>query len=312
MKKFLKAKWFIVLMVVLLLCACVVLSLVPGSPVGFIKRPVSAALSPVQSFVRKSGETVSDFWAALTDGMAVRQENQELQNEIADLKYQLTQNEEAAIRYEELKDAFHISDTFSSYDIFGASILSREADEWFSVIRIGVGESDGVVLSEGQSYPVVDVEMNLVGRVIETDTNDSKVLPLLHEGFAVSCKANEVNSASLLVSGDASLKQDGLCMVTDIDENAALAPGTEIVTSGDGGLFPEGIPVGVIVSVDDSNPLDVTATLRPYANIGDLEDVFVMIPYASETDTASGNEDASAPADETTPSETSEVNSDAS
>ena len=101
-------------------------------------------------------------------------------------------------------------------------------------------------------------------------------------------------------------------MVTDIDENAALAPGTEIVTSGDGGLFPEGIPVGVIVSVDDSNPLDVTATLRPYANIGDLEDVFVMIPYASETDTASGNEDASAPADETTPSETSEVNSDAS
>ena len=135
-------------------------------------------------------------------------------------------------------------------------------------------------------------------RVIETDTNDSRFFRFCNEGFAVSCKANEVNSASLLVSGDASLKQDGLCMVTDIDENAALAPGTEIVTSGDGGLFSGRNSVGIIVSVDDSNPLDVTATLRPYANIGDLEDVFVMIPYASETDAASGNEDASAPADE--------------
>ena len=302
MKRLLRAKWFVVLMVALLIIAGVVLSLVPGSPIGILKRPVAAVVAPVQAFVRSSGETVSDFWAALTDGMAIRQENTELNNQIADLKYQLTQNEEAAIRYEELKDAFHISDTFSNYDIYGASVLSREADEWFSVIRIDAGVADGVSVEEGQSFPVVDVEMNLVGRVIQTSDSDSEVLPLTHEGFSVSCKVNEVNSASLLVSGDASLKNDGLCRVTDIDEDANLQPGTEIVTSGDGGLFPEGIPVGQIVSVDDSNPQEVTAILRPYASIGELEDVFVMIPY-SETESS----DAATTTDASIPSTTEET-----
>ena len=63
----------------------------------------------------------------------------------------------------------------------------------------------------------------------------------------------------------------------------------QIVTSGDGGLFPEGIPIGVIETVDYSNPLEVTATIRPYSQIGKLEDVFIMIPYVEEEPEASQN-----------------------
>lgn len=283
MKKILTAKWFIVSATSILIISGIVLSLIPGSPLGFLKIPISAIANPVQSFVKMAGDTLFDFWAALTDGMAIRQENEDLKDQIADLQYQLTQNEEAAIRYEELKDAFKIRDTFSNYDIYGASITSREADEWFSVITIAAGATDGIVLAEGDSYPVVDVNMNLVGRVIETSDSNSKVLPLLHEGFSVACKVNEVNGATMLVSGDAALKNSGLCIVTNISDKAVLEPGTEIVTSGDGGLFPAGIPVGTIVEVDNSNPLNVTATLQPYSSIKDLKDVFVMIPYEEET-----------------------------
>ncbi|MCR5618127.1 MAG: rod shape-determining protein MreC, partial [Clostridiales bacterium] len=206
-------------------------------------------------------------------------------------------NEEAIIRYEELKDAFHIKDTFSQYDIFGASVLSREADEWFSVIRIGAGKEDGLELAGNNSYAVVDTKSNLIGRVIETNNSDSKVLPILHEGFTVNGKVNEVNGAVIIVSGDASLKKKNLCLVTGIDENVILEPGDEIVTSGDGGLFPQGIPIGVIESVDYSDPLNVKATLRPYAEIDDLKDVFIMVPYekedvsdTSETDTGTEDE----------------------
>ena len=80
------------------------------------------------------------------------------------------------------------------------------------------------------------------------------------------------------------MKRQGLCLAKGIDPDVRIEPGMEIVTSGDGGLFPEGIPIGVIESVDYSNPLDVTATLRPYSQIGKLEDVFIMIPYVEETD----------------------------
>lgn len=261
------------------------LSLLPNSPVRKILKPVQSVGAPAQSFVKNAGDTLSDFWAAITDGIAIREENEALKEEIADLRYQLTQNEEAALRYEELKDALHIKDTFSNYEIYGASILSRESDEWFSTIRLNAGKADGIVLEEGNSYPVLDVEMNLVGRVIETSDTESRVLPLLHEGFAVAAKVNAVNGATFMVYGDAELKNRGLCLAKNIDPDARLEPGMEIVSSGDGGLFPEGIPIGVVESVDNSNPLEVTATIRPYSQIGKLEDVFIMIPYVEPEET---------------------------
>ena len=247
--------------------------------------------SPAQSLVKKTGDKLSDFWAAITDGIAIREENKALKEQIADLRYHLTQNEEAALRYEELKDALHIKDTFSNYVIYGAAILSRESDEWFSTIRLNAGAADGIVLEEGNSYPVLDVEMNLVGRVIESSDTESRVLPLLHEGFAVAGKVNEVNGATFMIVGDAELKRQGLCLVKGIDPDVNLEPGMEIVTSGDGGLFPEGVPIGVIESVEYSNPLDVKAALKPYSQIGKLEDVFIMIPYV---ETAEGTAETNA------------------
>ena len=284
MKKLLKTKWFIALVVLLVLAAFAILSLIPGSPVKNLLRPVQLVGSPAQSIVKSAGDTITDFWSAITDGIAIREENKALKEQIADLRYHLTQNEEAALRYEELKEALHIKDTFSNYVIYGASILSRESDEWFSTIRLNAGTADGIVLQPGNSYPVLDVEMNLVGRVIETSDKESRVLPLLHEGFAVAGKVNEVNGATFMVTGDAELKRKGLCLVKDVDADVRLKPGMEIVTSGEGGLFPEGIPIGVIESVDNSNPLEITATLRPYSQIGKLEDVFIMIPYVEPTD----------------------------
>ena len=281
MRKLFTSKWFIVIVTSLTLLVVIILGVLPGSPVNKILKPVGSIASPVQRLVRNGGDVFSDFWAAITDGIAIRNENEQLRAEIAQLQYELTQNEEAGIRYEELRDAFHIRDTFTNYDIFGASVLSREADEWFSVIRAGLGTDDGIVYEQGSSYAVVDVRMNLIGRVIDITDTESNILPVLHEGFVVSGKVNAVNGASVTVLGDAGLKRYGLCLVTDIAEGVVLEPGTEIVTSGDGGLFPQGIPIGIIETVDYSNPIEITATLRPYSDIGDLNDVFVMVPYSA-------------------------------
>lgn len=302
MRRLLTSKWFIVALVSLLLLAVIVIGALPGSPLHKGLRSIGSVASPVQRGVKHAGNTASDFWAAVTDGMAIREENEELRDEIARLQYQLTQYEEAGIKYEELRDAFHIRDTFSNYDIYGASVLSREADEWFAVVRIGLGTTDGVKMPEGDSFAVVDVEMNLIGRVIELEDNDSTVLPLLHEGFVVSGKVNEVNGIGVTISGDAALKSEGLCLVTGLSENETLEIGAEIVTSGDGGLFPQGIPIGVIESVDYSNPIAITATLRPYADIASLNDVFVMIPYS----VIDGWDDEESEEDEVRPLDTSD------
>ncbi len=282
MRRLLTNKRFLTIVSLLIILAVIVLGSLPGSPLNAVLKPIGAVVTPIQKVVKYTGNSISGFWVALTDGIAIRNENEQLRAEIAQLQYELNQNEEAAIRYEELQEAFHIREVFSNYDIFGASVLSRDSDEWFSVIRAGVGNSDGIYLEQGQSLAVVDVRMNLVGRVIEVNEDDSDILMLLHEGFQVSGKVNAVNGATFIVTGDASLKQQGLCLVTGIDPDTIPSVGDEIVTSGDGGLFPQGIPIGVIESVDASDELNITATLRPYSDIADINDIFIMVPFEEE------------------------------
>lgn len=284
MHRLLSNKIFLVLMLTLLIVAIIIMSTIPGSPIHGLTSPASFVIDPMQKGVKSAGEGFSDFFAAISNGMAIRKENEELKAEIAELEYQVAQGEEAIRRWEELKEAFLIKDTFENYLVVGASILTREADEWFSVIRVDLGENDGFVLAEGDSYAVVDARMNLVGRIMTTDPESSKVLPLLHEGFSVSAKVNTVNGAVVKISGETSLKQDGLCKVTRIPSTVELKVGDELVTSGQGGLFPAGIPIGVIVSVDYSSELNRTAVLKPHVIIGELKDIFIMVAVEDSTD----------------------------
>lgn len=290
LRKLLTSRWFVVSAVVLVLIAVILLGALPGSPLnaGKLSQFFGGIIKPVQNGIGSLTGSVDDFNSAVFDGMAIRKENEELRREVAMLQYKLRQNEEAAIRYEELKDAFHIKDTFSNFEVYGASILSTEADEWFSSVRVGIGKDEGLTLDAGLSYIVVDVNMNLVGRVIEVSDKESRVLPLIHEGFAVSCKVNEVNGANYLLTGNTALKTDGLCRITEIDPNNIPDVGAEIVTSGEGGLFPEGIPIGKIVSVDSSNELNITAVLEPYSGIGRLKDVFVLVPVGQSAQDDAG------------------------
>lgn len=279
MRKLLANKVFILILCTLLIIAVLIFGLIPGNPVTSITTPVSAILNPAQKLVQGTGNRISDFFSAVSEGIEIRQENEDLKKQVAELQYEVQQGEEATLRWQELKDAFHIKDSFENYDIYGSSILTREADEWFSVIQIDVGSNNGISISAAnESYAVVDSQMNLAGRIQSTDLVSSKVLPILHEGFSVSAKVNTVNGVMVIVHGEVELKEDGLCMVDHIPDQVSLQVGDELVTSGAGGLFPAGIPVGVIVSVDDSSVLNRYATLKPYVDISSLKDVFVMVP----------------------------------
>jgi len=58
--------------------------------------------------------------------------------------------------------------------------------------------------------------------------------------------------------------------------HAKLAIGQHVVTSGDGGQFPAGIPVGEVISLADG-----AARVRPFVDIGRLD--FLRIMQFDET-----------------------------
>lgn len=277
MPKRIKNRVFIIVFTTLLLLAVLLLSSLPGSPLNFITSPVSALLEPVQKTLTGIAGQVTGFFETLAEGMQIRKDNQELIEENAALRNRISQLEEAGRQYEELKDAFKLKDQFENYQIIGGRVLTREIGSWFDVVRIDIGSSDGILVSETVSYAVVDAQSRLIGRVQSADAFSAKVLPLLHEGFAVSGKVNEINGVLLRIRGDVDLKEKGLCMIDQIPTNASLQIGDELITSGAGGLFPAGIAIGKIVAVIDNDVRDQRqAYLEPYADLQNLTTVFVM------------------------------------
>lgn len=268
---------FIVVFVSLALLTVLLLSALPGSPLNILTSPLSAVLEPIQKGLIGLGEQVSGFYVSVTDGLRIRRENTELAEENAALRSRIAQLEEAGRQYQELKDAFLLKDRFDSYDILGGRILTRDMGLWFDVFRIDRGRSDGLVVTETLSYAVINAQSHLVGRVLSTDLVAGKVLPLLHEGFVVSGKVDVVGGTIVRIRGDLNLKEQGLCRVDQIPAGASLQPGDVLVTSGIGGLFPAGIPIGSIeLVVDSSTPGMRWATLRPFADLERLSTVFVM------------------------------------
>jgi len=277
LSKRVKNRVIIIVFATLLLFAVLLLSSLPGSPLNFLTSPVSALFEPVQKTVIGITGQVTGFFESIAEGMQIRQKNQQLLEENASLRNRISQLEEAGRQYEELKDAFKLKDQFVNYQIIGGRVLTREIGSWFDAFRVDIGSSDGISVSETVSYAVVDAQSCLLGRVQSTDAFSAKILPLLHEGFAVSGKVNEINGAILRVRGDVDLKGQGLCMVDQIPANTSLQVGDEIITSGAGGLFPAGIAIGKIVAVKDNDARDQRqAYLEPYADLQILTTVFVM------------------------------------
>ena len=277
MPKFFQNRIFAVVFVTLLLVAVILLSSLPGSPLNFLTSPISGILEPVQKGFSNAIEWVTSLYESVAEGVAIREKNKELTAENARLRNQITQLEEAGRQYAELKAAFKLKDRFDAFEIIGCRIMTREIGSWFDVFRIDAGSRDGITVTETQSFAVVDAESHLIGRIISNDTSSAKVLPLLHEGFAVSAKTDAISSPLFRVRGDLDIKTQGLCLVDQIPANASLKIGDVIISSGAGGLFPAGIMIGEIVQIIDNDARNQRrAYLKPFADIENLNTVFVM------------------------------------
>ena len=145
----------------------------------------------------------------------------------------------------------------------------RDPANWWRTVQIDLGSRDGVQTNQ----PVLTPEGWLVGRVISVGYLSSQVVLVGDPNCRVSAMvANASHDMGVLTPGgqlDTSLVQLGYLAST-----ANLKPGQEVFTSGLGGIFPKGIPVGKVVDVQSVEyGLASEASVKLNANLGALEQV---------------------------------------
>jgi len=128
-------------------------------------------------------------------------------------------------------------------------------------VLINAGSGDNVA----PNLPVVD-ELGLVGRTIEVGYWTTRVLLITDLNSRVPVRLERTSDVAIAVG-----LNEPYMHLRFLAANGDVQVGDRIITSGHGGLFPPGVPVGQIISTDDD-----VISVRPLSALDALDFVRVM------------------------------------
>jgi rod shape-determining protein MreC len=257
----------------IVLTTLVVLNLPSGAAMRFklafssFFLPLFGLASTSQSLLNHAADAALPRRALLRQSEQLRQENQQLQ--IAAMQSAEAARENARLR--ELLGWRAQSPWKSRLKL--ANIVLRDPANWWRTVQIDVGSRDGV-----QTNLPVLTPLGLVGRIVSVSGNQSQVLLVGDPNCKVSAVV-ESDARDTGVIGPAGPLESGLVVLSYLPRSTAIKPGQGVFTSGLGGIFPKGIPIGKVV---DARPvaygLYVEARIQLAANPNALEEVWVLMP----------------------------------
>ncbi|MGE8285808.1 rod shape-determining protein MreC [Stenotrophomonas lactitubi] len=215
----------------------------------------------------KLGGQVRD--SAASHGQLVT-ENRELRNQLLLANARLTRLQTAALDNAQLRELLNVAER-SGLDVQLAPILDIDLDPVKQRLVLDAGSREGVHVGQA----VID-SGGLMGQVINVTGGTSTVLLLTDPDHAVPVTVAR-NGVRLIVYG----RGDKL-ELRDIPLSAGVEVGDEIVTSGLGGRFPAGFPVGTITALrpDDTHAF-LVGELKPAAQLDRGRDVLLLRPGAA-------------------------------
>ena len=279
MKNIVKSRAFLLLVFTLL---CIMMIVITSNNLGdleWVSGAATAPLAPAQSFFSRMSDAVISNLAVFSNIDEVRVENEALKKRVDELEKENRELIAEKDRLAEIQGILNLKSKFVDYAFIGGNVITREAGNWFSVFKIDVGRNDGV----SEDMPVVSSNMALIGRAIEVGPSTTKVITLIDEEFVVSGWIKSPGGGAVVVRGDITLKEQGLCKIDLIPEDTVVAPGDIIETSGIGGIFPREIEIGRVLSIRQTgNGLVRYAIVEPFSDLKRINEVFIVQGYDEE------------------------------
>ncbi len=190
--------------------------------------------------------------------------NEELRAQVVELEYQ----------NRELKRLLGFTEQITGEGI-PAPVVGRGADQWWQQITLGRGDHHGSRVGD-----VVMAPGGLVGRVEQVTANTSRVLLISDPTSRVGVMVSQSRHMGIL-RGTGS----PLCVLEFFDKEPQVKVGDTVVTSGLSSLYPAGVLVGKVRSVDLNASPAPQAMVELTAPLGLLE-WGVIYAYAQTPTTA--------------------------
>lgn len=262
--------WLLILSIV-----CIILmglSVVSDKINGPLRSVANYSIIPMQKGINTLGVWMNDLTRNFETLEELREENKELQAQIADLttKNNLLQQEKHEM--DRLRELFELDQKYGDYPKVGARVTANDTGNWFSSFVIDKGANDGI-----------EVDMNvmagtgLVGIISEVGPNWARVRSIIDDASNVSALVQST-SDTCIVSGDLTLMQDGKIRFEQLANNESIIDsGEQIVTSHISSKYLPGILIGYVYDIEtDANNLTRSGLITPAVDFQHMQEVLVI------------------------------------
>ena len=196
--------------------------------------------------------------------------NMRLEQQITNLERALQEHEVDSAELNSIRNLSH-----TDFEIYKARVINNSLNQVDNYITLDKGSKDGIRPEMG----VVDGN-GVVGIVYDTSPHYAVVISLLNSKSSISCKivGSEYFGYLKWEHGDSQY-----AYLKDLPRHAEFNLGDTVVTSGYSTVFPEGIVVGTVDDMTDSNDgLSYLLKVKLATNFGKVSDVRVIAKMGQE------------------------------
>lgn len=276
MKGFFSSTRFKVLLVILfLLIGFIVGAAGSGTLDNIPSTVVNFIMSPIEKLVTSISNGTMDFFKRFTRAEALYEENLLLKDEINVLTDEMIEFEQMKQRIQQYEALLKISEENDDRAHTVATVVAMDPEDPFLSFTIDKGEMDGISVGDA-----VITSKSLVGEIVSITPKSATVRTILDINIALGADTVKAGENGV-ISGDLELATEGFTRMSNISKNAEIDKGDAVLTTGvAGGTYPKGLKIGTVESVHkESFGTSMYAIIKPYEDISDLKDVFVIVDF---------------------------------
>jgi rod shape-determining protein MreC len=223
--------------------------------------------TPVQTVVSRVNRTAFGLWSTYQDWKNVRAENRRLRDEAQRLRVESLRVSEIDEENRRLRRLLQLKEALPLETISG-EIIGREWGGWVRSLTVNRGRTSRVVRLTAVIGPD-----GLIGRIVDVRAGSSVVQVLTDPASTVGAHVVRTRTPGI-IEGEPRGTIRFKYMARD---GAGMQVGDMIVTSGLGGLFPRGIPIGRVRAIDDrGSALFHYAQIAPAVDFARIDEVLLL------------------------------------
>lgn len=257
---------FWVLLVVLLAQLVLLTLQLPGetdAERSLLEEMTLRALAPFPRAVSFLADGVDGAKEGFVTRRALTRDNERLRTELEEARQELFRLRNAHEEVERLAAAFEYTPQIPGR-LRPVEVVYLDASSWLRTLILFVGEREAEI-----DQPVVTPD-GLLGRVVEVAGPYAKVQMISDRAAAASAMLARTRRQGIARGGGEALELDFLPL------QASVEVGDRVVTAGTDGIYPRGIPIGTVSSVETGGELFHEVEIRPAVDFGRLDRVFLL------------------------------------